>query len=65
MDRKRVTKYSYVVNLSARQFQQKNITEIIENIILEEKLDPKYLDIEITETTAIEDIDFTIENDKY
>ncbi len=47
------------VNLSARQFHQPNLTSMIAKILEETGLEPKYLDLEITETTAIQDIDFT------
>lgn len=48
------------VNLSARQFMQQNLIEKIAQILEETGLEPHYLEIEITETTAIQDIDFTI-----
>jgi diguanylate cyclase (GGDEF)-like protein len=47
------------VNLSARQFHQPNLTSMIAKVLQETGLEPKYLDLEITETTAIQDIDFT------
>jgi diguanylate cyclase (GGDEF)-like protein len=47
------------VNLSARQFHQPNLPSMIAKILQETGLEPKYLDLEITETTAIQDIDFT------
>ena len=48
------------VNLSARQFLQQNLVKKIAQVLEETKLEPGYLEIEITETTAIQDIDFTI-----
>ena len=48
------------VNLSARQFMQQNLSDKIAQILKETGLEPRYLEIEITETTAIQDIDFTI-----
>ncbi|GET43359.1 bifunctional diguanylate cyclase/phosphodiesterase [Microseira wollei] len=48
------------VNLSARQFMQQNLSEKIAQVLEETGLEPRYLEIEITETTAIQDIDFTI-----
>ncbi len=48
------------VNLSARQFMQQNLIEKIAQVLEETGLEPRYLEIEITETTAIQDIDFTI-----
>ena len=48
------------VNLSARQFQQKDLVKTIAKVLNETGLDPEYLEIEITETIAIQDVDFTI-----
>ncbi|MCC6347820.1 MAG: EAL domain-containing protein [Nitrospirales bacterium] len=48
------------VNLSARQFQQPNLIEIVACVLRETGLKPEYLDIEITESTAMGDIDLTI-----
>ena len=48
------------VNLSACQFRQKNIVERIVNILDEIKLDPKYLELEITESTAVIDMNYTL-----
>lgn len=49
------------VNLSARQFQQANLMNIITNTLLEAQLDPKWLTIEITESIAMKHADYTIE----
>lgn len=43
------------VNLSAIQFNDPLIVEKIENIIKETRLDPKYLDLEITESVAVKE----------
>lgn len=48
------------VNLSAKQFRHQDIAESIIKILAEESLDPRYLEIEITETAIIDDIDNTI-----
>ncbi|MFB2934714.1 EAL domain-containing protein [Aerosakkonemataceae cyanobacterium BLCC-F154] len=48
------------VNLSARQFQQPDLVKTIAKAINETGLNPECLEIEITETIAIQDIDFTI-----
>ncbi|MEP0872069.1 diguanylate cyclase [Trichocoleus desertorum AS-A10] len=48
------------VNLSARQFQQQNLVQTIAEILTETELEPQYLEIEITETTVVQDVDFTI-----
>lgn len=49
------------VNLSARQFQQPNLLEQVAQILQETGLDPRYLELEITETAAMQDVDFAIE----
>jgi EAL domain-containing protein (putative c-di-GMP-specific phosphodiesterase class I) len=43
------------VNLSPRQFQQKNIVEVIQTAVLESGLPPERLEIEITESTLMRD----------
>lgn len=48
------------VNLSARQFQQKNIVEMIQNVLNETGMKPECLELEITESTAVKDLDLTI-----
>lgn len=49
------------VNLSARQFQQKNLLKVIEDVLAETKLEAKYLELEITESICMNDLQFTIE----
>jgi EAL domain-containing protein (putative c-di-GMP-specific phosphodiesterase class I) len=48
------------VNLSARQIQDKNLVRSVAEILLEIGLEPSYLDLEITESVAMQDIDLTI-----
>jgi PAS domain S-box-containing protein len=48
------------VNLSARQFQQRNLVATISRILQETALDPQYLGMEITESIAMKNADFTI-----
>jgi EAL domain-containing protein (putative c-di-GMP-specific phosphodiesterase class I) len=48
------------VNLSAYQFRNHNLAENIEQVLMETAIPPEQLEIEITETTAMENIDFTI-----
>ncbi|MHB8172524.1 MAG: EAL domain-containing protein [Thermincolia bacterium] len=48
------------VNLSARQFQQLNLTSSIAEILNETALDPHWLELEITESVAMQDVDLTI-----
>ncbi|MED1472139.1 EAL domain-containing protein [Bacillus salipaludis] len=47
------------VNLSAKQFTQSNLEETVAKILLETKLEPKYLELEITESMTA-NIDRTI-----
>jgi len=44
------------VNLSARQFQQKNLVSMIGQVLYETGLDPQYLEVEITESIAMHDV---------
>lgn len=48
------------VNLSPRQFTQKNLVQMLAQILKETKLDPKYLELEITESISIEDMETVI-----
>ncbi len=47
------------VNLSARQFRQSDLPEMIAEILEETGLDPQLLELEITEGTAMRDVEFT------
>ena len=47
------------VNFSARQFQQFNLVQMVANCLETTGLAPKYLELEITETTAVQDVDYT------
>ncbi|BAY07928.1 EAL domain-containing protein [Calothrix sp. NIES-2098] len=47
------------VNLSLKQFRQPNLVETLASILQETGLDPNFLELEITESTAIEDLEFT------
>ncbi|MBQ7637261.1 MAG: bifunctional diguanylate cyclase/phosphodiesterase [Lachnospiraceae bacterium] len=53
------------VNLSAKQFRDPFLTDYVMEMIREYNIDPRYLELEITETVAIEDVNYairTIEN---
>ena len=52
---------SVAVNLSMRQFKQKNFKETVTYILKETGLDPKYLELELTESLIMEDVAATIE----
>jgi diguanylate cyclase (GGDEF)-like protein len=49
------------VNLSARQFQQHDLVEMVHRILQETRLDPGALELEITETTAMANADLTVD----
>ena len=48
------------VNLSARQFQQRNLLSMITGIMEETGMRPEWLELEITESIAMKDFDYTI-----
>jgi len=48
------------VNLSAYQFRNHNLVDTIEQVLKETSFAPAELELEITETTVMENIDFTI-----
>jgi len=48
------------VNLSARQFRQQDLVESIARVLRETELDPQYLDLEITESIAMENADYSV-----
>jgi diguanylate cyclase (GGDEF)-like protein len=48
------------VNLSARQFQQQNLAQLIHRVLAETGLKAQYLEVEITESIAMQDIHVTI-----
>ncbi len=49
------------VNMSAQEFKQENLVENIKNTLKEIEIDSKYIVFEITENTALEDLNHTIE----
>jgi EAL domain-containing protein (putative c-di-GMP-specific phosphodiesterase class I) len=49
------------VNLSARQFAQQDLVEMVRSALDEVKLDPSYLELEITETTAMQNAEVTVD----
>lgn len=48
------------VNLSARQFKDQDFVKMVYDIIEETGVNPKRLELEITETVALEDLEYTI-----
>jgi diguanylate cyclase (GGDEF)-like protein/PAS domain S-box-containing protein len=47
------------VNLSAKQFHQQNVCEIVATALRDYALDARYLEIEITESAAMQDVEAT------
>ncbi len=47
------------VNLSARQFEKPDLVERIASILKETRMEPGHLNLEVTETTAMSDVDRT------
>jgi diguanylate cyclase (GGDEF)-like protein/PAS domain S-box-containing protein len=47
------------VNLSAQQFQQTTLVEKVASILEETGLSPQHLELEITETAVMQDVEFT------
>ena len=48
------------VNLSAKQFQQEDLVEIIKKILEETGLEPQWLELEITESILMKNLEFSI-----
>jgi len=48
------------VNLSARQFRQPNLIEMIEQMLLEFDIPPELLELELTESVMMDDIEETV-----
>lgn len=49
------------VNLSVIEFQRDDLVEMVQDTIQETGIDPRYLELEITESMVIEDINHTID----
>ncbi|MCJ8281738.1 MAG: EAL domain-containing protein [Rivularia sp. ALOHA_DT_140] len=49
------------VNLSPRQFQEPELVDTVRRILTETQLSPQYLELEITESAAMQNVDFTKE----
>lgn len=48
------------INLTAIDFYQTNVTENIKSVLAETGLDPQWLDVELTESLALKDIDHAV-----
>ncbi len=55
------TDLTMAVNFSARQFKDHSFLDMVYEIIEETQVDPSRLEFEITESVALEDLEFTIE----
>lgn len=51
---------SLSVNLSARQFQQTNLSDVVARILLETRLDPHYLELELTESSIMKNAEAAV-----
>ncbi|WP_432821579.1 putative bifunctional diguanylate cyclase/phosphodiesterase [Trichloromonas sp.] len=49
------------VNLSAKQFQQQDLPDVVAGILKETGMDPAYLELEITETILMQNLETTID----
>ncbi len=57
---KGLPRLTVAVNLSGRQFHHQDLVEKVASALQESKLDPQCLDLEITETYAMQDADFSL-----
>jgi diguanylate cyclase (GGDEF)-like protein len=55
-----LVRWQHPVNLSARQFQLRDLIDDVAEALAETGLDPHCLQLEITEGVAMQDVDFTI-----
>ncbi|HET7434404.1 MAG TPA: EAL domain-containing protein [Thermoanaerobaculia bacterium] len=55
-----LSNFRVAVNISARQFRERTLLGTIENAIAIAGIDPHALELEITESVAMEDVDLTI-----
>jgi predicted signal transduction protein with EAL and GGDEF domain len=51
---------SLAVNLSARQFQQQNLSEVVVRILRETGLDPRDLELELTESSIMKNAEWAV-----
>jgi EAL domain-containing protein (putative c-di-GMP-specific phosphodiesterase class I) len=58
---RRVSRLRVAVNLSLRQFQQNDLVETVSRILSETGLEPQYLELELTESSLMNDTRATIE----
>lgn len=51
---------SIAINLSAREFHQQDLLEVVSRVLRETQLDPQLLELEITESTAMQNLENTV-----
>ena len=60
IQRNSADRYTVAVNLSARQFRDKNLVSMVGSILKQTGLDPRFLEFEITESMLMNDIEQAI-----
>jgi EAL domain-containing protein (putative c-di-GMP-specific phosphodiesterase class I) len=55
------TRVAVSINLSGRQFKAKSLIELVENVLVNTELEPKCLELEITESVLMKDEEKTLE----
>lgn len=53
--------YCVAVNISGRQFREPDLPDIIQGVLKKTKLPPKFLEIELTESLLVDDIEHAVE----
>lgn len=53
--------FNIAVNLSARQLQEKNLVKLVRDTLKETGMNPHFLELEITESVAMKDLNITLE----
>jgi diguanylate cyclase (GGDEF)-like protein/PAS domain S-box-containing protein len=48
------------VNVSAVQFREKHFVELVERVLEETRVEPRYLELELTESATMQDLDLTV-----
>ncbi|HEX3031037.1 MAG TPA: EAL domain-containing protein, partial [Bacillota bacterium] len=52
--------FSVNVNISVRQFQRGDFLETVKGVLNRTGLEPRFLELEITETVAMQDVEYTV-----
>ena len=60
MAAKRTSPVRVAVNVSSQQFYEGNIAEAVAKVLQETKLDPRFLELELTESQTLDDSDATV-----